>query len=73
MSRESQKIKLAMELVRDELNNLRAAMLLLERAVSGMQIALGEFHHDVEGKTERQGQEVQRLRERVSKLEGSRA
>lgn len=36
----------------------------------GLQVAIGEFHHDVEGKHERRDQEVARLKERTGLVEG---
>ena len=61
--------KEAIRLIRKELGDLRT---LLESAldnVKGMQVALGEFIHDSEGRDQRQDAELQTLRGRVKEVE----
>ena len=56
------KTKEAIKLICEELKDIGSTL-------KGIQVALGEFHHDVEGKVESRDQEVRRLTERIEALE----
>ena len=56
------KTKESIALIAKELKDIGSSL-------SGIRVALGEFHHDVEGKVESRDEEVRRLTERVETLE----
>jgi hypothetical protein len=60
----------ALRLIHEELTSINSRLEAVEGNLSGIQVAISEFVHDVEGKNERRDQEVQRIRERLDKLEG---
>ena len=65
-------IEKALQHVLDELKNQREANEAVTSAVKGLQVALGEFHHDhAHDKTQNQ-EEHERLRERLERLESER-
>jgi len=56
------KTKESIRLIAEELKDIGSTL-------KGIQVALGEFHHDVEGKVESRDEEVRRLTERIETLE----
>lgn len=58
-----------LKLILEELTSLNMRIESIEGSLQNINIVLGEWHHDFQGREERRAEEVQRLRERVSKLE----
>lgn len=68
----SAKTREALGLIMAELAEMRGIVVQFDAKLRGIEVAIGEFHHDVEGQDERQNAELQQARTRLNSLERER-
>lgn len=63
------KTKEAIRLIRNELGELRTLLTSISDRLTGLDVALGEWNHDIEGRQERQDQGIESARTRLNTVE----